>query len=159
MSGKVLPFIRPGMQTPVEPPSFLAPPSRRALYRVRTASLDLRATVRNESAVLRGRLQNISAGGCCIRVALPLPTAITQGSSVTVTLLTGDTILVCAGEIVGIDPQGSAVHLRLRFRSLAPGAHRTLLAWIARLAAQDFQRRHAQGDAGDLPSETEESKI
>src|SRR5690348_13796161 len=112
MSGKILPFVRPGMQPPSEPATFLSPPSRRALHRVRTATLDLRASIRSDSAMLRGRLQNISAGGCCVRVKLPLPATITVGATVNITLLTGDTILVCTGDVVGADAQSSEVNLR-----------------------------------------------
>jgi len=62
--------------------------SRRALYRIDTRPLDIDVDVRAGATTLRGRLLDVSAAGCCIELATPLPSRLDKGSTATVTLRT-----------------------------------------------------------------------
>jgi len=118
--------------------------SRRALYRVDTRSMDLEAGIRAGGATVRGRLLNVSAAGCCVEVAAPLPSAIERGGGTSVTLHTDAHILLCNAEIISIDLDDAGVEVRLRFRALAPQTHRALLAWINTLVTSSFAQRHTK---------------
>jgi len=121
--------------------------SRRALYRMETESLQLDAGIRAGGATVQGRLLNVSAAGCCVRIeAAPAapPSALDIGAAASVTLRTDAHTLVCTGEIVSLDDAGSGIEVRLRFRALAPQTQRALLAWLKTLATADFQQRHGR---------------
>ncbi len=121
--------------------------SRRALYRIDTRPLDIDVDVRAGATTLRGRLLDVSAAGCCIELATPLPSRLDKGSTATVTLRTDAHTLVCGGDIISIDTTGAGVGMRLRFRALAPQTHRALLAWVNTLVTGAFQKRHTKRSA------------
>ena len=124
--------------------------SRRALYRVDTRSLNLDVDVRIGITTLSGRLLDVSAAGCCIGLATPLPAKLNKGGTVTVTLCTDAHTLVCGGNIISLDTIGARVEMRLRFRALAPQTHRALLAWMNTLVTGAFQKRHTKRSAISL---------
>jgi len=121
--------------------------SRRALYRIDMRSLDVDVDVRAGATSLRGRLLDVSAAGCCIELARPLPFTLDKGGTATVTLCTDAHTLICGGEIVSMDTTDVNVEMRLRFRVLAPQTHRALLAWMNTLITGNFQTRHTKRSA------------
>lgn len=118
----------PRVSCPTVPKSSVAP--RRALYRVPTADLDLQVSVRAADSVWRGLLLDISAGGCSARVPLPISLRLDERSSFDVELPLSDDLLICSGELVGLEVGGDAATLRLRFRRLRPHIRSALLSWI-----------------------------
>src|SRR5438094_7315454 len=76
---------------------------RRTLHRVETAALDLGMSVRLGDVVSRGHLLNISAGGCSVRVPLPLTLTLDTGVAFDVILPVGEGELTCLGELVGLN--------------------------------------------------------
>jgi len=121
--------------------------SRRALYRIDTRSLDIDVDVRAGATSLRGRLLDVSAAGCCIELATPLPSKLDKGATATVTLRTDAHTLVCGGDIVSLDTTDAGEEVRLRFRALAPQTHRALLFWVNTLVTSAFQKRHRKQSA------------
>ena len=132
--------------TPPTLPSRTAPAPRRTLHRVETAALDLRVGVHMAGDVVHGYLLNISAGGCSVRVPLPMTLMLDAGVSFDVTLPLDGGELLCAGELVGLDVGKGTVSLRLRFRSLTQETRRSLLTLIGELVTRDFQLRNTGGN-------------
>lgn len=130
--------------TSIRPVAVTAP--RRTLHRVETAALDLHAGVRTAGGTVQGHLLNVSAGGCSVRVPLPVTLTLDVGVSFDVILPLYEGELYCAGELVGLDVGKGTASLRLRFRSLAPKTRRDLLALIGELVTRDFQLRHTGGN-------------
>ena len=133
---------QPGNAESVAPALPRRAVSRRALYRIDMRSLDIDVDGRAGATTLRGRLLDVSAAGCCIELATPLPSRLDKGGTATVTLCTDTHTLVCGGDIVSLDTTGAGVEMRLRFRALAPQTHRALLAWMNTLVTGAFQKRH-----------------
>ena len=132
------------------PPAPLLPqttPSpRRMLHRVDAAMLDVRASVCVDTEVHHGHLLNLSVGGCCVRLALPLTLTLDAGATIKVALLAEHDTFVCDGELVGLTMGKGAANLRLRFHVLPLETRRALLNWIGQLARRDLQRRYTQRD-------------
>ena len=133
-----------GPRGPVAPFSQ-ASLARRTLHRVETAALDLAVGVRVGADMVDAHLLNISAGGCSVRVQLPLTLLLESGVSVDVTLPLGEEPLALAGELTGLDVGHGSARLRLRFRGITPAARRALLVWIGELVTRDLQLRHSDG--------------
>ena len=119
--------------------------ARRTLHRVETATLDLSVGVRVAGNQVAGHLLNVSAGGCCVRVQLPLTLLLDSGVTIDVALpLEGENI-ICASELTGLDVGKGSARLRLRFQGVAPKTRRALLVWIGELVTRDLQQRHTGG--------------
>lgn len=136
--------VEPHATAPLAPSASSAP--RRTLHRVETAALDLRVEIRAGGEVVRGYLLNISAGGCSVRVGLPMTLTLDAGARFDVVLPAAEGALVCAGELVGLAAGHGSASLRLRFRALAPETRRALLSCIGDLVTRDFQMRHTGGN-------------
>lgn len=132
--------------TPPVLPSRPVTAPRRTLHRVETAALDLRVGVRIAGDIIQGYLLNISAGGCSIRVPLPMTLILDAGVSFDVILPLDGGELLCAGELVGLDVGKGTASLRLRFRSLQQNTRRSLLTLIGELVTRDFQLRNTGGN-------------
>ena len=139
--------LRPvGRSTPPRQPASLTATPRRTLHRVETAALDLGVNVRLGDVVSRGHVLNISAGGCSVRVPLPLTLALDTGVAFDVILPVEEGELTCSGELVGLNMGKGSASLRLRFRVLTPEKRRALLSCIGGLVTRDFQLRHTGGN-------------
>ncbi len=122
-------------------PTAQPSPSRRTLHRVETAALDVAVRVRVGAEMVDAHLLNISAGGCSVRVQLPLTLLLDAGVTLDVALPLGDEPLSLASELTGLDVGQGSARLRLRFRGLAPAPRRALLVWLGELVTRDLQLR------------------
>src|SRR5881227_589142 len=100
-----------GRNTPPRRPSSLTTTPRRTLHRVETAALDLCIRMHLGHEVTRGHLLNISAGGCLVRVPLPVTLVLDTGAAFDVILPTDESELICAGELVGLNMGKGSVSL------------------------------------------------
>jgi hypothetical protein len=116
------------------------------LHRVETAALDLGIRLRLGNQITDGHLLNVSAGGCLVRVPLPVTLALDTGVAFDVILPAGESELTCAGELVGLNMGKGSVSLRLRFRVLPPEKRCALLSLVGELVTRDFQLRHTGGN-------------
>ena len=119
---------------------------RRTLHRVETAAMDVQVALHTPAGVAHGHLLNLSAGGCSVRVPLPLTLILDAGVSFDAVLPVGEGELRCPGEIVGLEVGKGSVIMRLRFGALAAEARRDLLTLIGELVTRDFQLRHTGGN-------------
>jgi len=108
--------------------------------------LDLCIRVCLGNEVTHGHLLNISAGGCSVRVPLPLALVLDTGVAFDVILPAGESELICAGEVVGLNMGKGSAGLRLRFRVLTPEKRCALLSLVGELVTRDFQLRHTGGN-------------
>ncbi len=128
---------------------------RRTLHRVETAAMDVQVALQTPAGVAHGHLLNLSAGGCSVRVPLPLTLILDAGISFDVMLPSSAGELRCIGEIVGLEVGKGSVIMRLRFGSLAAEARRDLLTLIGELVTRDFQLRHTGGNRAWRPRRRE----
>jgi len=135
-----------GRNTSPRQPSYMTTTPRRMLHRVETAALDLCIRVRLGTEATHGHLLNISAGGCSVRVPLPLTLTLDTGVAFDVILPAGESELTCSGELVGLNMGKGSASLRLRFRVLTPEKRRALLSVVGELVTRDFQLRHTGGN-------------
>ena len=137
--------VRPGAPaTPALPPTTPSP--RRMLHRVETALMDLRASVSIETEVYHGHLLNLSVGGCCVRLPLPLTLTLDAGATIKVALMADDDTLLCNAELAGLTMGKGAANVRLRFQSLHPYTRRALIAWVGQLVRRELQLRYTRRD-------------
>jgi len=99
-----------------------------------------------EGDIIQGYLLNISAGGCSVRVPLPMTLMLDAGVSFDVILPLHGGELLCAGEPVGLDVGKGTHSLRLRFRALHQDTRRSLLTLIGELVTRYFQLRNTGGN-------------
>lgn len=122
------------------------PSPRRMLHRVETALLDQRASLCVDTEVYHGHLINLSAGGCAVRLPLPLTLTFDAGATIKAALLADHDTILCDGELVGLTMGRGAATLRLRFHALPLETRRALLAWIGHLARREMQRYYTRRD-------------
>ena len=143
MTKRTLRVVRTG--PPAAPPLPQTKPSpRRMLHRVETALLDVQASLCVDTEVYHGHLINLSAGGCAVRLTLPLTLTLDAGATIKAALMADHDTILCDGELVGLTMGRGAAMLRLRFHALPLETRRSLLAWIGHLARREMQRRHTQ---------------
>ncbi len=129
-------------------------PSQRTLRRVSTAHMDLPVVMMIDQVTVRGRLLDVSGGGCHIRAALPLESDkrladAWKGRPVVAVLPTARQPLHCDAEIIALsrEPEDATIDLRLRFHWLPTQTRQALLAWLGVLTWRNFRARYGEGTA------------